>query len=65
MPANHRIGFNDLQRGEDTGSQRVKPGEHHPVDTRESNTCRRLAAEHVQLVPKHQILGFQGCPRPE
>jgi hypothetical protein len=65
MPADYRIGFDDLQGVESVRRQRVKTSEHHPVHTRESNTSRRLAAEHVQLVPKHQILGFQGYPRPE
>jgi hypothetical protein len=63
MPADHRIRFDDLEGVENVRRQRVKTSEHHPVDTRESNTSRRLAAEHVQLVPEHQILGFQGCPR--
>jgi hypothetical protein len=65
MPADHGIGFNDLQRIENVRRQRVKTSEHHPDDTRESNTLLCLAAEQVQLVPKHQILGFQGSPKPE
>ena len=47
MPADHGLGFDDLQYLEDVRRQRVKTSEHHPVDTRESNTARRLAAEHV------------------
>jgi hypothetical protein len=65
MPADHSIRVDDLQGVENVRRQRVKTSEHHPVDTRESNTSRSLAAEHVQLVPKYQILGFQRCPRPE
>jgi hypothetical protein len=63
MPADYLIRFDDLQGVENVRRQRVKTSEHHPVHTQESNTSRRLAAEHVQLVPKHQILGSQVVDR--
>jgi hypothetical protein len=59
MPADHGIGFDDLQRVQNAGSPPVKPSEHHSVDAREGEPPRRLAAQYVQLVPEYQNLGFQ------
>jgi hypothetical protein len=65
MPADHGIGLDDLQGVKNARRQRVKTSEHHPVEAREHNTFRCPAAEHIHLVPEHQDLGFQRCPRPE
>jgi hypothetical protein len=59
MPADHRIGFDDLQRSENTGSQPVKPGKYESVDAGEGAACRGLTAQHIQLMPKHKDLGLQ------
>jgi hypothetical protein len=39
-PTGHRFRFDDLQRVENIGSQRVYPGKHQPVDAGECQTAR-------------------------
>src|SRR5208282_4946106 len=65
MPTDHGIGFDDLQRTQNAGNQRVEPGEHQSVDPGEGDALRGLPAQYIQLVPQHNDLGLQRCPRPE
>jgi hypothetical protein len=65
MPADHGIGFDDLQCSQNAGSQPVKPGKQQSVDAGEGDARRGLAAQRIQLVPKHNDLYLQGCPRSE
>ena len=59
MPTEHRFRFDDLQRVENIGGQRVHPGKHQPVDVGECQTARGLAAQHIQLVAEHEKFGFE------
>ena len=59
MPTHHRFRFDDLQRVENIGGQRIHPSKHQPVHAGESQTARGLAAQHIQLVPEHENFGFQ------
>ena len=59
MPADHGIGFNGLQRGENSGDQPVKPGKHQSVDPGEGDAFWALTAQHMQLVPQYKDLGLQ------
>ena len=65
MPTEHGLRFDDLQRVENVGSQRVHAGKHQPVDAGERQSARRLAAEHIQLVAEHENFGFERRAGPE
>jgi len=65
MPTEHGLRFDDLQRVENVGSQRVHAGKHQPVGAGERQSARRLAAEHIQLVAEHENFGFERRAGPE
>jgi len=65
VPTDHGIGFDDLQRIQNAGNQRVEAGEHQSVDPGRGDALRGITAQHIQLVPKYKDLGLQRCARPE
>jgi hypothetical protein len=55
MPTHHRFRFDDFQRVQNSRGQRIESSKHRPVQARESHAARRLAAQHIQLVPQYRI----------
>ena len=58
-------GLKKLQRVKHARSQAIELGKYEAVNAAESHAVRRLAAQHVQLMPEHKDFGLQRRPRPE
>jgi hypothetical protein len=65
VPAQQRLRPYDLQSVQHPGSQAIKPDKQQTVDAAERHALRGFAPQHVELMAKDKVFGFQRGPRPE
>ena len=62
VPAQQRFRPDNLQSVQHPGSQAIKPNKQQPVDAAERDPLRGFAPQHVELMAKDKVFGFQRGP---
>jgi len=65
MPAQNRLGSNNLDRAEKAWPEPSKPDQQRPVTAVEPDTRRPPPQRHIKLMAKDEVLGFKARARLE
>jgi len=65
MPSDDRLGLDNRCDVQHQRKQPIEPNEEQSIGCRQSKFRRNAPAQHVQLMPQHDDLGFQPCLRLE
>ena len=65
MPPDDRLWLDNGDRVQHRGKQSLEPHEEQAIDYRQFGLRRNAPAQHVQLMPQQDDLGFQPCLRLE
>ena len=65
MPSDDGLRLDDFHRVQHLGSQVTEPRKHQAIDIADGNPLGRPTPQHIELMPKGENFGLQGCARPE
>jgi hypothetical protein len=65
MPTDQRLGLEDFQRAQNSGSQAVEPGKQEAIQVAEGYPLWAITPQHIELVSKDEDFSLQRSPRPE
>jgi hypothetical protein len=65
MPSDDRLRLEDFHRVQHLGSQAIEPRKHQAIDIADRDPLGRSTPEDIELMPKDENFGLQGCTRPE
>jgi hypothetical protein len=65
MPSDDGLRLEDFHRVQHLGSRVIEPRKHQAIDIVDGNPLGRPIPEHIELMPKGENFGLQGCARPE
>jgi hypothetical protein len=65
MPSDDGLRLEDFHRVQHLGSQVIEPRKHQAIDIADGNPLGRPTPQHIELMPKGEKFGLQGCARPE
>jgi hypothetical protein len=65
MPTDHGLRLENFQCVQDAGGQPIEGNKYQAVSIGEDQALRRLAAQHVELMSKHEDFGLQRRSRPD
>ena len=65
MPSDDGLRLEDFHRVQHLGSQVIQSRKYQAIDIADGNPLGRLTPQHIELMPKGENFGLQGCARPE
>jgi hypothetical protein len=65
MPSDDGLRLEDIHHVQHLGSQVIEPRKHQAIDIADGNPLGRPTPQHIELMPKGENFGLQGCARPE
>ena len=65
MPSDDGLRLEDFHRVQHLGSQVIEPRKHQAIDIADGYPLGRPTPQHIELMPKGENFGLQGCVRPE
>ena len=63
MPSDDGLRLEDFHRIQHLGSQVIEPRKHQAIDIADGYPLGRPAPQHIELMPKGENFGLQGCAR--
>ena len=65
MPSDDGLRLEDFHYVQHLGSQVIEPRKHQAIDIGDGYPLGRPTPQHIELMPKGENVGLQGCARPE
>ena len=65
MPSDAGLRLEDFHYVQHLGSQVIEPRKHQAIDIGDGYPLGRPTPQHIELMPKGENVGLQGCARPE
>jgi hypothetical protein len=63
-PIDHGLRLEEFHRVQNLGSQVIEPRKHQVIDIADSNPLGRPTRQDIELMPKGENFGLQGCAGP-